>query len=67
MEPDGVFLSNGPGDPSAVDAVPDTIADLLGRVPVFGICMGHQMLATALGGTHLQAAVRSPRRQPPGA
>ncbi len=51
MGPDGVFLSNGPGDPSAVDAVPGTIADLLGRVPVFGICMGHQMLATALGGT----------------
>jgi carbamoyl-phosphate synthase small subunit len=51
MAPDGVFLSNGPGDPSAVDAVPGTIADLLGRVPVFGICMGHQMLATALGGT----------------
>jgi carbamoyl-phosphate synthase small subunit len=51
MEPDGVFLSNGPGDPSAVAQVPDTIRDLLGEVPVFGICMGHQMLATALGGT----------------
>lgn len=50
MEPDGVFLSNGPGDPAAVAAVPGTIRDLLGRVPVFGICMGHQMLATALGG-----------------
>ena len=49
MEPDGVFLSNGPGDPSAVAGVPATIRDLLGEVPVFGICMGHQMLATALG------------------
>ena len=49
MEPDGVFLSNGPGDPSAVAGVPATIRGLLGEVPVFGICMGHQMLATALG------------------
>jgi len=47
--PDGVFLSNGPGDPSAVRGVPDTVKALLGEVPVFGICMGHQMLATALG------------------
>jgi carbamoyl-phosphate synthase small subunit len=49
--PDGVFLSNGPGDPAAVEAVPETIRELLGKVPVFGICMGHQMLATALGGS----------------
>jgi carbamoyl-phosphate synthase small subunit len=51
LDPDGVFLSNGPGDPAAVAAVPDTIRGLLGEVPVFGICMGHQMLATALGGS----------------
>ncbi len=51
LDPDGVFLSNGPGDPAAVAGVPDTIRGLLGRVPVFGICMGHQMLATAVGGT----------------
>ena len=51
MRPDGVFLSNGPGDPSAVATVPATVSDLLGEVPIFGICMGHQMLATALGGT----------------
>jgi len=49
--PDGVFLSNGPGDPAAVTDVPDTVRDLLGKVPVFGICMGHQMLGAALGGT----------------
>lgn len=48
--PDGVFLSNGPGDPAAVTGVPDTVRDLLGKVPVFGICMGHQMLGAALGG-----------------
>ncbi len=49
-EPHGVFLSNGPGDPAAVAVVPGTVSALLGRVPIFGICMGHQMLATALGG-----------------
>ena len=51
-EPDGVFLSNGPGDPAATAeyAVP-AIQGVLGRVPVFGICLGHQLLALALGGT----------------
>ncbi|MDQ6616105.1 MAG: glutamine-hydrolyzing carbamoyl-phosphate synthase small subunit [Actinomycetota bacterium] len=48
-QPDGVFLSNGPGDPAAVVGAADAIAGLLGRVPVFGICLGHQLLATALG------------------
>ncbi|HEX2272459.1 MAG TPA: glutamine-hydrolyzing carbamoyl-phosphate synthase small subunit, partial [Acidimicrobiales bacterium] len=52
-KPDGVFLSNGPGDPAAVGYASQAIADLLGRAPVFGICLGHQLLATALGGkTH---------------
>ncbi len=51
LSPDGVFVSNGPGDPAAVAHVPETLRALLGTVPVFGICMGHQMLATALGGT----------------
>ena len=49
MRPDGVFLSNGPADPAAVGYVTDTIRSLLGEVPIFGICMGHQLLATALG------------------
>jgi carbamoyl-phosphate synthase small subunit len=49
--PDGVFLSNGPGDPAAVSYAVDAIRDLVDRVPVFGICLGHQLLATALGGT----------------
>jgi carbamoyl-phosphate synthase small subunit len=50
LNPDGVFLSNGPGDPDAVAGAPENIARLLGRVPVFGICLGHQILGLALGG-----------------
>ncbi|MDP1794111.1 MAG: glutamine-hydrolyzing carbamoyl-phosphate synthase small subunit, partial [Acidimicrobiales bacterium] len=51
--PDGVFLSNGPGDPAAVHYAVPNIQALLGKVPVFGICLGHQLLARALGGdTH---------------
>lgn len=49
--PDGVFLSNGPGDPAAVVGAPAIIDGLLGEVPVFGICLGHQLLATAVGAT----------------
>jgi carbamoyl-phosphate synthase small subunit len=49
--PDGVFLSNGPGDPAMAQYAVDTIAELVGRVPVFGICLGHQLLARALGGS----------------
>lgn len=48
-EPNGVFLSNGPGDPAAVDYAPPVISALLGQVPVFGICLGHQLLARTLG------------------
>jgi carbamoyl-phosphate synthase small subunit len=47
--PDGVFLSNGPGDPAAVTYAVDAIRGLLGEVPVFGICLGHQLLGAALG------------------
>lgn len=48
--PDGVFLSNGPGDPAMVAGATEAIAALVGRVPVFGICLGHQLLGRALGG-----------------
>ncbi|WP_208027819.1 glutamine-hydrolyzing carbamoyl-phosphate synthase small subunit [Rhabdothermincola sediminis] len=48
--PDGVFLSNGPGDPSAVAGVAGSVGELLGKLPIFGICLGHQLLATAIGG-----------------
>jgi carbamoyl-phosphate synthase small subunit len=50
LNPDGVFLSNGPGDPDAVRGAPENVAALLGKVPVFGICLGHQILGLALGG-----------------
>jgi carbamoyl-phosphate synthase small subunit len=48
-EPDGVFLSNGPGDPAAVTVAIANVKALLGKVPIFGICLGHQILALALG------------------
>jgi carbamoyl-phosphate synthase small subunit len=50
MEPDGIFLSNGPGDPSAVVYGIQNIRKLLGKKPIFGICLGHQLTALALGG-----------------
>ncbi|XAR73218.1 Carbamoyl-phosphate synthase (glutamine-hydrolyzing) [Bertholletia excelsa] len=50
MKPDGVLFSNGPGDPSAVPYAVETVKEIIGRVPVFGICMGHQLLGQALGG-----------------
>lgn len=49
MEPDGIFLSNGPGDPAAVTYAIDNVRQLLGQKPIFGICLGHQILALALG------------------
>lgn len=49
MKPDGIFLANGPGDPAAVDYLYGTLRELLGVRPVFGICLGHQMLSLALG------------------
>lgn len=49
LKPDGIFLSNGPGDPEPLRYAIDTIRDLGGRVPIFGICLGHQLLALAFG------------------
>ena len=48
-EPDGVFVSNGPGDPAAVTYTVEALKGLVGKVPIFGICLGHQMLSLALG------------------
>jgi carbamoyl-phosphate synthase small subunit len=50
MHPDGVFLSNGPGDPEPITYAQENIRKLLGKVPLFGICLGHQLLSIALGG-----------------
>ena len=50
MNPDGVFLSNGPGDPEPIQYGVENIRKLLGRVPIFGICLGHQLCGLALGG-----------------
>ena len=51
LAPDGVFLSNGPGDPAALGNEAAQVQALIGEVPIFGICLGHQLLATALGAT----------------
>jgi len=50
LKPDGLLLSNGPGDPAALPYVVDTVKELLGKVPMFGICLGQQMIGQALGG-----------------
>ncbi len=50
-QPDGIFLSNGPGDPAAVTYAVDTIRSLIGKKPIFGICLGHQLISLALGGS----------------
>src|SRR5690606_15891162 len=49
LNPDGLFLSNGPGDPAALDYVHRTISQLLPNYPTFGICLGHQVITHALG------------------
>jgi len=51
LKPDGVFLSNGPGDPAALDYIHAEVKKLLGKTPIFGICLGHQILSHAFGGT----------------
>jgi carbamoyl-phosphate synthase small subunit len=51
MKPDGIFLSNGPGDPAAAPYAAAIVRELIGKKPIFGICLGHQILGLALGGT----------------
>lgn len=50
MNPDGIFLSNGPGDPAALDYIHEEVRKLIGKKPIFGICLGHQILTHAVGG-----------------
>ena len=51
LKPDGVFLSNGPGDPATCTYAINAVREMLGKVPIFGICLGHQILGLALGGS----------------
>jgi carbamoyl-phosphate synthase small subunit len=51
LNPDGIFLSNGPGDPAALDYAHKSVHDLMGKKPIFGICLGHQVLGFAFGGS----------------
>ena len=67
IKPDGVFLSNGPGDPEPLDYAIETIRGLLGKKPIFGICLGHQLLGAGLRRQDLQAQVRPSRRESAGA
>ena len=67
LDPAAVLVGNGPGDPAQLVEQVETVRALLGRVPVFGICLGHQLVALALGLRTFKLPVRPPRRQPPGA
>ena len=64
--PDGVFLSNGPADPAALPYASEAVRGVLGKKPVFGICLGHQILGLAIGGKTYKLGVRPSRRQSSG-
>ncbi len=64
-DPRVVLIANGPGDPAVLTEQIETIRALLGRVPLFGVCLGHQLLGLALGHETFKLPVRPPRREPP--
>ena len=66
-KPDGVFLSNGPGDPEPLAVQAGKVRKLIGKVPIFGICLGHQILGLAARRQNVQAEVRPSRRESSGA
>ena len=65
IDPDGLLLSPGPGDPALLDQISETVRALVGVKPIMGICLGNQMLGKALRRQDLQAQVRPSRREPP--
>ena len=65
-DPDAIFLANGPGDPAALGYIVATVRELVGTRPVWGICLGHQLLCQAVGLETYKLRLRPPRRQPPG-
>ena len=62
LKPDGIQLSNGPGDPKDVPHAVEMIKELLGEYPIFGICLGHQLFALACGADTVEAEIWSSRR-----
>ena len=64
LKPDGVFLSNGPGDPEPIEYAQEAIRDLLGKKPIFGICLGHQASLAGLRRKNIQVEIRPPGGQP---
>ena len=68
LKPDGVFLSNGPGDPEPCDYAIAAIREFVAKkIPTYGICLGHQLLGLAVGAKTHEDEIRPPRRQPSGA
>ena len=66
-KPDGIMLSNGPGDPADCTSIIEEIRKLYNTdIPIFAICLGHQLMALATGATTHKTEIRTPRRQPSG-